>query len=310
MSGHVVVAGGSGFIGRELAKLLREEGIPSVQLSRRPDPQTSYDLSISWNGRDLGAWTAQLEGAVGIVNLAGSPIAARWTPAARAQILSSRIQPTTAIAQALARATNGPKVWVNASAVGVYGESGFRILSEDDCASRPQNFMVQTCVAWERACLNAPLPSVRRVVLRMGTVLGHGGMLEQVRPFVAAFLGGAAGSGGQWLSWIHVHDVAKMVVWALGGSIEGPVNAVSPNPVTNAQFMETLRHAMHRPWSPPVPAIALRMYCRFTEKQADPLLMSQRVQPHAALKAGFQFDFPMLEPALRQVMGSWGENRS
>lgn len=256
---------------------------------------------MAWDGRRIGDWAKELAGASLVVNLSGSSINQVWTDSAKREILLSRIESTRAIGAALAECDRPPSVWINASAIGYYGDTGSFEVSE---ASPPgEGFLAETCAAWEAAVDEFDSP-VRRVKMRTGVVLGRGGgALEQLLRLTRLFLGGSAGSGRQFISWIHLRDLVSMFAWAAAESeIVGPVNAVSPNPVTNAVFMRELRSSVHRPWSPPAPAALLRLGARLAGTEGDLVLMSQRVFPQIAEAHDFPFAFPTLREALANLV--------
>lgn len=256
---------------------------------------------MAWDGRRIGDWAKELVGSSLIVNLSGASINQVWTDTAKQEILLSRVESTRAIGAALAECSEPPPVWINASAIGYYGDTGSFEVSE---ASPPgQGFLAETCAAWEAAVDEFESP-VRKVKMRTGVVLGRGGgALEQLLRLTRLFLGGSAGSGRQFISWIHLRDLVSLFTWAAAEeAIVGPVNAVSPNPVTNAVFMRELRAAVHRPWSPPAPAALIRLGARLAGTEGDLVLMSQRVFPQIAEAHDFPFAFPTLREALANLV--------
>jgi uncharacterized protein (TIGR01777 family) len=231
------------------------------------------------------------------VNLAGEPVVQRWTAAARERILNSRIQGTRSLVATLRK--HPPTVLVSASAVGYYGSRGDEILTEDSPAA--PDFLGQVAVEWEQAARAAEEFGVRVVTPRIGVVLGRGGgALAQMLPPFRLGVGGRLGTGKQWMPWIALDDLVSLIEFAIEeAALTGPVNAVAPNPVTNAAFTRELAAALHRPAIFPVPAFALELL--FGE-MSQILLGSQRVIPQAALRAGFQFHFADLGQALRHAV--------
>ena len=299
---RVVVAGGTGFIGSKLWQSLLEKGHDVVLLTR--DASRSRDHIhpklhvVSWApGADWESW---VDGAGGIVNLAGETIAQRWTSAAKARILDSRLAATDRLCAAIQKAILKPSVLVNASAVGIYGPRGEETLSED--ASPGSDFLATTCIAWEEAARKAEPLGVRVALIRTGVVLGReGGALAKMLPPFKAFLGGPIGGGGQWMSWIHLDDLAALHIFALENpEVKGPLNGTAPNPVTMKDFAAALGHALHRPSFLPVPAPAVRL---LLGEMSTVLLDGQRVVPKKAEALGFRFHFPHIDPALRDVAG-------
>lgn len=297
---RVVLAGGTGFLGKELAKLWLEKGY-SVAVLSRSGKQVPGCTAIEWDGSHVGTWRQALDGAAAVVNLSGEPIAQRWTPAVRRGILESRVTTTRAIGKAVQSCIHPPASWVNASAVGYYGDTGDWESAESSRAGT--GFLAEVAEAWEREVDEHGRPETKAVKLRIGLVLGKGGgALKALAPLTNLFLGGHLGSGRQWVPWIHVRDLARMVVWAVENGIEGPVNACAPNPVRQSEFMKALRSELARPWSPPVPRFALKMAEAVGAPPAEVLLASQRVLPVAALSRGFEFEFEQLAPALADLL--------
>ena len=276
---NVAITGASGFLGRALSERLRTSGhtVTAISLRTQPLPEV-------------------LAGCQAVVNLAGEPVAQRWTAAARERISNSRIQGTRSLVAALRE--HPPAVLVSASAVGYYGSRGDEILTENSPPA--SDFLGELAVAWEREARVAEKFGVRVVTPRIGVVLGSGGALAQMLLPFRLGVGGRLGSGQQWMSWIALDDLVSLIELAIeDAAVSGPVNAVAPNPVTNAVFTRELAAALHRPAILPVPAFALRIL--FGE-MSQILLGGQRVIPQAALHAGFQFHFADLGQALRQAI--------
>jgi uncharacterized protein len=297
---RITVTGGTGFIGRRLVKRLLAGGHSVHLLIRhgRTGIEPSLDYSL-WDAVGSGPPAESLADADAIIHLAGEPAAQRWTPAARQRIRESRVSGTSLIVQALAALPRKPSVMVSASAIGYYGSRGDEILTE---ASPPgAGFLSEVCVEWEKMAGSAEALGVRVVNLRTGVALGaEGGMLARVLPIFRTGAGGRLGSGSQWMSWIHADDLTNLITFALDHTqLRGPVNATSPNPLSNAEFTETLASVLRRPAILPVPAAALRLL--FGE-MADVLLASQRVLPRAVDAAGFRFEYPELRQALEQLL--------
>lgn len=234
-----------------------------------------------------------------VVHLAGEPVAQRWTAAAKGRIHDSRVAGTRALVDAIARCETRPKVLVSASAIGVYGDRGDEWLDED--ATPASGFLADVGRAWEAEASRAETFGVRVVKIRFGLVLGRdGGALAKMLPVFRLGLGGPLGDGAQWMSWIHVDDIAGMIRYAVETDhARGVWNGVSPNPVTNREFTRALAKALHRPAIFPVPKFALRLGAG---EMSQILLDSQRCAPKAALAAGYRFRYPELGPALAAVL--------
>jgi len=279
---NVAITGASGFIGRRLTQRLQAAGHSPRAISLRSAPAPDA-----------------LAGFDAVVNLAGENIAQRWSSAAKRRIRESRVAGTRALAAAMR--AHPPAALVSASAVGYYGSRADEILTE---RSKPgADFLAQVCAEWEREALEAAKAGVRVVLLRSGMVLGaEGGALSRMLPPFKLGVGGRLGSGAQWMSWIHVADLCDLILFALREpAASGPLNATSPNPVSNADFTRALASVLHRPALFPVPAFALKLI--FGE-MAEALLASQRVIPDAALRAGFVFQHPEIGAALRSLLAT------
>ncbi|MFI5182109.1 MAG: TIGR01777 family oxidoreductase [Thermoanaerobaculia bacterium] len=281
---RIVVTGGTGFIGRALVARLRADG---------------HDVMVPGRGDTSG-----VEGAGAIVNLAGEPIAQRWTDAARHRIEESRTDGTRRLVRAIAAGKARPSVLVSASAVGYYGARGDGELDEE--ASPGDDFLARLCVRWEDAAGAAESVGVRVVRIRTGLVLGpDGGALAKMLPAYRAFAGGPVGTGRQWMSWIHRDDLVSLFLFVLGNAaVSGVLNGAAPTPVRNRDFARALGLALHRPAVVPAPAAALRLL--FGE-MATILLDGQRVVPRRALALGFSFRYPDLPSALAAALGGGRE---
>jgi len=240
-----------------------------------------------------------VDGADAVINLAGEPLdAGRWTDARKASILESRIKATETIVKSISNATKRPAVFLNASAVGIYGAHGDEALTEDSPVG--SDFLASVCTAWEAAAMAAAW-TTRVVLLRTGLVLDRnsGALAKLSRPF-RLFAGGRVGSGNQYWSWIHRDDWTRMVRWSIDTEvIKGPLNLTAPSPVTNREFAQALGRALHRPAVAPAPGFALRL---MLGEMADAMILTgQRVLPAKATRNGFEFRYPDLDSALRQI---------
>ena len=297
---RLVVAGGTGFIGSALCARLLELGHSLTLLTRSPAPATASPNKkwLTWNARSSGAWEESINGADGIINLAGEPIAKRWTEKQKEKIASSRIATTRALVTAIGKAKEKPKFLLNASAVGYYGPHGDETLSEE--AGPGSDFLSRVCVAWEKETTRAEDYGARVVRLRTGIVLGKGGgaLAKMVLPF-KLFVGGPLGSGSQWMSWIQLEDEIGLILFLVEHpDARGAINATAPNPVTMNEFCKMLGDVLNRPSWAPVPAFALRL---LLGDMADMLLTGQRVLPSQAQKLGYTFRYPTLCEALQAL---------
>ena len=298
---RVIVAGGSGFIGSSLSQALVRSGREVVVLSRTGNAAAGM-RGVEWDARTLGPWQRELEGAEAVVNLTGRPIACRWTAENCREIVASRVDSATVLGKAIAACTTPPKTWINASAVGAYGDSGEEERTEDDGVGGAGGFLAEVCRVWEQAADDADTPQTRRVKLRIGFVLARdGGALPVLAKLTRLFLGGQADVGRQYVSWIHIDDLVGLKLWLLDSELGGLVNATAPKPVTNKAMMAALRTVLHRPWSPPVPGFLLRGIGKMVGPDADLVLHGQRVIPQRALAGGFKFCRPELDEALAEL---------
>jgi hypothetical protein len=242
-------------------------------------------------------WLPDLGGYDAVVNLAGEPlIGKRWSDAQRAKILDSRVQSTGRIVDAMKASPSHPQVLVNASAIGIYGDRGEDWLGEETLPAL--DFIGDVCSQWEAAAGQAPC---RSVMIRIGVVLGQGGgaLSKMLLPFQLG-LGGPMGSGRQWMSWIHIEDLCRLILHAIdNGTLAGPHNGTAPNPVTNKQFAATLGKVLKRPAFLPAPAFALKIALGEVSRL---LTDSQRCKADKVLASGFEFRHPNLEPALRDLL--------
>lgn len=293
---RVVLAGGSGFLGRALHTSLRDAGHTVLVLTRtakRPD-----DVAWTPDGTS-GPWARTLDGADAVVNLAGEGIAdARWTDQRKAALRSSRLLSTRSIVAACGTVPTPPSVFVNASGVGYYGARGSEVITED--APPGNDFLAGLCVAWEAEAEGAA--QITRVVRARNGLVMHpsgGALAKMVLPFRLG-VGGRIGSGTQYLPWIHLADWLALTTWLITTpDARGAFNVTAPVPATNAEFTRALGAAVHRPTILPVPSIALRVALG---ELADTLLTGQRAVPRRAADMGFTFRYPDIGPALSDLL--------
>jgi uncharacterized protein len=300
---RLILAGGSGFIGTLLTRALVADGFEVVVLTRRAkgEPPPPGVREAQWDGRSIGPWAKELDGAYGVVNLAGRSVNCRFTPENVRSIRESRVNSVLAIGEAVRRCEHPPGVWVQAAGVSIYGDQGENWCDEDSPAG--EGFLVPECLAWEGAFQKSPTPATRRVLLRIGFVLSAaGGALRPLLTLTRLGLGGRAGSGRQYVSWIHAEDICRIFQFVVDRKeAEGVFNVNSPNPATNAEFMAQLRASLHRPWSPPVPAWAVRVGARLMGTEPPLALSGVRCRPRRLVEAGFKFGYPELGGALDQI---------
>ena len=297
---RVLVSGANGFIGRALTARLRAEGREVVALTRGA---AAGATAVTWDPMAGALDPAAVEGFDAAVHLAGEEIGAgRWTSRKKQAIRESRARGTRLLATTLAGARRKPLVLVSASGINAYGSRGDEVLTE--ASGRGDGFLAEVCRDWEDATGPAADAGIRVVTPRIAMVLGaDGGALARMLPLFRAGAGGPLGSGRQWWSWITREDLVSVIVRAIDDpDPRGPVNAASPQAVTNREFTATLARVLHRPAILPAPAFALRL--ALGELADELLLASTRVRPAVLERAGFAFGDGTLEPALRRLLGT------
>jgi hypothetical protein len=298
---RVAVSGSTGLVGSEVVTVLSGAGHEVVRLVRRA-PAHEEKSVLRWDPEKGEIDSAGLEGLDAVVHLAGENIASgRWNAARKAAIRDSRVNGTRLLCEALAGLARPPVTLVCASAIGIYGDRGEDVLTEESPAAA--GFLPGVCREWEAASGPAARKGIRVVALRIGMVLSpNGGALPRMLPLFRAGLGGVIGSGRQFVSWVALDDLPLILLHALQcGDLSGPVNAVAPRPVTNREFTEALGKALSRPTPLPVPAFVLRL--AVGGEMADALLLaSARVAPRRLEETGYRFRFPELGGALRHLL--------
>jgi uncharacterized protein (TIGR01777 family) len=303
----VAITGATGFVGSLLVQQLHGKGHKIVVLTRNttfaqkvfPSEAFPNVEIVAYTPNTSGSWQSVIASCDGVVNLAGEPIGeGRWTPERKQEILNSRKLGTQKIVEAIANANPKPTVLINASAIGYYGTS--ETANFDETSQSGNDFLAQVCQAWEAEATKVKDAGVRLVILRFGIVLGNGGALGKMIPPFKLFAGGPIGSGRQWFSWIHVDDLVNLIMQALTKSeIEGVYNATAPNPVRMADLSQTLGQVMNRPSWLPVPAFAIEA---LLGDGAIVVLEGQQVLPKRTVETGFEYKYPNLQSALRQIL--------
>ena len=297
----IIITGATGFIGSILTERLWSQFHSLVLLSRKPPAEVGVSKKewFDWMPPAGGEWEKAVDGADGIINLAGEPIAGkRWSKEQKEKLRASRIDATRALVSALAKARVKPKFLVSASAVGYYGPHGDEILTESGAAGG--DFLSRLCLDWEGEALKAEAHGVRVATVRTGIVLGKGqGALAKMVPPFKMFVGGPLGSGKQYIPWIHIEDEVGLLLFLVeNDEARGAFNATAPNPVTMEEFAKALGEVLNRPSWVSVPPSALAL---ITGEMADMLLTGQRAVPEAATKLGYVFKYPMIAAALQSL---------
>jgi uncharacterized protein (TIGR01777 family) len=295
---QVIIAGGSGFLGRALRSRLRRDGHAVAVLTRRARDRAADEITWTPDG-SAGTWSHAVDGADAVINLAGEGIAdRRWNEPRKTALRTSRILSTRSLVAACRSVAQPPSVLLSGSAVGYYGARGDEIVTED--APPGADFLARLCVEWEDEARQAE--AVTRVaIIRTGLVLHPqaGALGQMLLPFRFG-VGGRLGSGTQFMPWIHIDDWVDLVVWLISETrAAGPFNGTAPHPVTNAEFTAALGRALQRPTLLPVPGFGLRV---LVGELAGSILTGQRAVPERAQRMGFVFRYPELEPALRALL--------
>jgi len=304
---RIILAGGSGFLGNALAKRFCARGYAVVVLTRSPRIRADGVEEILWDGKTLGAWAKRVDGADAVINLTGRSVDCRYSVANRRVIIASRVDSTRVLGETIARCAAPPRVWLNASSATIYkhtfdtpmdeaGETGATPEAKDE-------FSIEVIRQWERALDEARTPATRKVALRITLVLGaEGGVFRVLRRLARLGLGGRMGNGAQFVSWIHETDFCSAVEGIIAHEeLSGVVNLAAPNPVTNTEMMATLREVCHVPFGLPATRWMLEVGAFFLRTETELILKSRRVVPGRLLASGFQFRFPEIRAALRDL---------
>ena len=296
MPAKILVSGSSGLIGAALIPALKSGGYDITCLVRGT---ASRRDQIQWDPAQPLV-PESVSGFDAVVHLAGESIVGRWTEAKKRRIRESRVQGTLRLAEALAQAPQRPRVLISASAIGYYGDRGDEALREDSASG--SGFLPEVCREWEDATEPATKAGIRTVQVRFGLVLSqHGGALQKMLPPFRLGVGGNMGNGRQWWSWIDIDDLVGAVQHVIKTeTLQGPINVVGPNPLTNAEFTKTLASVLSRPALFPMPAFAARLV--FGQMGDELLLASQRVEPAKLLASGYVFQKPILRAALEGIL--------
>ena len=306
----IVIPGGSGKVGTVLARTLYKSGHEIVVLSR--NPTSAPWKMVAWDGETLGEWAEDFEAADAIVNLAGQSVNCRYTAENRRVITESRLKSTKVVGDAIAQAWTPPRVWLQASTATIYAhtydaandEATGIIGGAEANAPDTWRFSIEVATAWERAFREAPTPSTRRVAMRSAIVMhpDRGSPFDILLRLVRLGLGGQAGDGRQYMSWIHEQDFVRAVLWLIEHrDFEGPVNLASPNPLTNAEFMRALRSAWGTSIGLPATEWMLELGAFLLGSETELILKSRRVVPTKLLQSGFEFHFPRWPDAARDL---------
>jgi len=319
---RILLAGGRGFLGNALAKRFLAQQREVVVLTRSPQARTDGATEIAWDAKSAGAWTKFLDGAEAVINLTGRSVDCRYTKKNRREIIASRVDSTRAIGEAIARCANPPGVWLNASSATLYKHTFDQAMDEaGPTGSTPEakdEFSIEVIRQWEaalnadyraqqkessRSLLSSADAGTRKIALRITLVLGAaGGVFPVLRRLTRFGLGGRMGSGRQFVSWIHVADFCRAVEWLIThDDLSGPVNLAAPTPLPNAEMMKLFRKVFGVPFGLPATEWMLEVGAFFLRTETELILKSRRVVPGRLLASGFEFQFPELGEALRDL---------
>ncbi|MCB0650335.1 MAG: TIGR01777 family oxidoreductase [Saprospiraceae bacterium] len=307
MEQKIVIAGGNGFIGKYLAEYFAKRNYSIIILSRNPKKSQPGINQVFWDGLNPGPWTTLLENAKAVINLSGKSVDCRYTPANKEAILNSRILSTRAIGQAIAECTKPPEVWINAASATIYRHTTEESPNDEINGQPGEGFSVRVCRQWEDEFFKTDTPQTRRIALRSAITLGRdGGALVPMRWLTRLTLGGRQGDGQQFVSWIHIEDLARIIEWIIEEeNIEGVINGAAPYPVRNIDFMKTLRKVTGHVIGIPAPAWILEIGAFFIRTETELLLKSRKVVSSRLPAEGFEFKFPKLERALLDLTRGW-----
>jgi len=298
---HIVIAGGSGFLGRALANYFTAQQKQVVILTRNPGKGSSFVKEVYWDGKTMGNWALELERAEALINLSGKSVNCRYTERNRKEIYSSRLDTTCILGEAVRRCMVPPTVWLNTSSATIYRDSYTKLMDEYT-GDVGNNFSEDVCQQWESAFKNEIRPRTRKVVLRTAIVLStRGGALVPLLRLVRIGFGGHQGSGNQFVSWLHIRDFCRIVDWLTQHAVLGVYNVCAPQPMPNHHFMETLRGAAKVPVGLPLPVPMLALGARLICTETELLLKSRKVYPQRLLDEEFVFEFPDLKAALEDL---------
>jgi len=308
MKDRIVVAGGSGFIGRILTNTFVTGDNDVVVLTRSPGA-TSQPIQVQWDGRTLSDWARELDGARVLVNLAGRSVNCRYNARNRREILESRVGSTRVLGEAIARCSTPPAVWLNASTATIYKHTFDQPMDEATGAigATPEAkdaFSIEVARAWEETLRAAPAPATRKVALRTAMVFapGEGGVFRVLRRLTRFGLGGSIAGGNQFVSWIHEDDFCRAVEWLIDrDDFSGPVNVASPNPIQQGDMMRIFRWECGARFGLPATRWMLEVAAFVHRTEAELIIKSRYVVPGRLLAAGFQFRFPKMEDAVREI---------
>lgn len=295
----IIIAAGTGFLGKNLEKYFTEKGNEVYILTRNPKRKNE----IHWNAKTLGEWKNWVENSDVLINLTGKTVDCRYTEKNKQEIYSSRIDSTKVLQQAVDQCINKPKVWLNASSATIYTHSETQLNTEEN-EIIGDDFSMNICKNWEKEFFTVKNENVRKVALRTSIVLGNnGGAFPKLKLITKLGLGGKQGRGNQNVSWIHIDDFCKAIEYIIDNeNMSGVINITAPNPLPNEEFMRKLRKEMKIPFGLNAPVWQLEIVSIFLKTETELLLKSRNVYPEKLIKGGFEFSYPNIESAFKDLI--------
>jgi uncharacterized protein (TIGR01777 family) len=307
MKRKIILAGGSGFLGTALAHTFTAADDEVIVLTRSPKNRADGAREVSWDAKTLGEWAALVDDADAVINLTGKSVDCRHTEKNRRSIIASRVESTRVIGQAIARCAKPPRVWLNASGDAIYKQTLDQAVDESGATTEAKDeFPAEVIRQWECALNEAATPATRKVALRTTVVFGaENGVFPVLRRLARFGLGGKMGGGKQYVSWILEEDFCRAVEWIIThDNLSSPINLAAPNPLTNAEMMRVMRKTCGAPFGLPATEWMLEIGAFFLRTETELIIKSRRIVPGKLLASGFQFLFPQLENALRNLQHS------
>jgi uncharacterized protein (TIGR01777 family) len=299
----IILAGGNGYLGNILANYYKDLAKEVIVLSRKSAPLNGNIKTVIWNGIDEGEWEEVLEGAELLVNLCGKNVNCRYTEKNKAEIISSRVNPTMLLARAIAKLSKPPELWINITSATIYRHAEDRP-QDEDAGDIGYGFSIDVCKIWEQTFFETNTPSTRKIALRMGIVLGRSdGAFPRLLNLVKFGLGGKQGDGEQYVSWIHEQDAAKCTEWLIQHKeLKGVINCTAPEPVKNVDLMRSIRNAYGIPLGLPSPAWLLELGAKVIGTETELILKSRWVLPKRLTDSGYQFLFRRIDYAVKDIL--------
>ena len=299
----IVVAGGTGFLGQAIVDKFNKGATQLIVLTRGRDRQEKNVMYLHWDGKTMGKWSDALNDADVLINLTGKSINCRYNRKNKREIISSRVNATRVLGEAINKTIKPPKLWLNASAASIYPDSEYTSMDEFT-VEEGTDFSADVCRQWEKSFNDAETPGTRKAVVRITMVLGRsGGVLPVMKKLVNTWLGGKMGSGKQFISWIHEEDFLNALIWLIEhDDASGPYNFASPEPITNAYFMTLMRKQLHKGIGLPATKWMLEIGAFFLQTETELILKSRKVTPAKLLKGGFIFNHPTIASAFESLL--------